>query len=178
MSFIKTAIVSLLTLFFMASFLNCSSIKDTKIQDNKLAMQDFQENTSFTLDQSFYKYWVAGVKGGGSGIHLQIVVTSNPNNVVFDSVYFRGMQSALEPVKTGYVANFNTKANQKEVIILSNEKNAEYGNQLPNNAAFPFQLKDNECVISYIEDAVTKYFKIENLAEKPRDQYPSAPPKH
>ncbi|WP_203460467.1 hypothetical protein [Lacinutrix sp. WUR7] len=40
-------------------------------------------------------------------------------------------------------------------------------------ADFPFQLKGNECVIIYIEDSTTKYYKIEDLIEKPRDEYPS-----
>jgi len=178
MRFIKTSILSLLLLFFMTSFSNCSSTKETNNQVKKVTMQDLQEKPSFTLGQSFYKHWVAGVKGGGSGIHLQIEVTSNDNNVVFDSVYFRTMKSALEPIKAGYVANFNTNANTREDIIMSTDKHAEYANQLPDTADFPFQLKDNECVISYVEDNSTKYFKIENLVKKSRDEYPSAPPKH
>ena len=139
-------------------------------------MQDFQDKTSFVLNESYYKHWVAGVKGGGSGITLFFSIKNNNKNVEFDSAYFRGMQTKLDFKKTGYAANFKTKANQKEDVIMSNDKNAEFGNQLPSKADFPFQLKDNECVISYIEDNTTKYFKIENIIEKPRDQYPSAPP--
>ena len=165
-------------LFFMASFSNCSSAKKTNSETNKLGTQDFQEKPSFTLDKTYYQYWVAGVKGGGSGIHMYVSVLTNKKNVVFDSVYFRGMQSKLELSKMGYIASFKTEANQKEDVIMSNEKKAEYGNKMPSKQNFPFQLKDTECVISYIEDTITKYSKIENLIEKPRDQYPSAPPKN
>ena len=42
------------------------------------------------------------------------------------------------------------------------------------NTDFTFQLKDNECVIIYIEDSTTKYYKIQDLIEKRRDEYPSA----
>lgn len=162
----------------MASFSNCSSTKESNNLGNKTAMQDFQDKPSFKLGETYYKHWVAGVKGGGSGITVLIPMENNKNNVVLDSVYFRGMQSKLESIKSGYVANFKTEANQKEDIIMSNDKKAEYGNSLPNKVNFPYQLKDNECVISYIEDNTTKYFKIENIIEKARDQYPSAPPKN
>jgi uncharacterized protein YozE (UPF0346 family) len=179
MRFLKTSILSLFMLFLLASFSNCSSTKQANNkQANKIGMHNFQETPSFTLGETSYKYWTAGVKGGGSGINVLILVEENKDNVVFDVIYFRGMQSKFEAIKTGYVANFRTKANQREDIIMSTNKNAEYGNEIADKATFPFQLKDNECVISYIEDNTTKYFKIENLVEKPRDEYPSAPPKN
>ncbi|WP_452232847.1 hypothetical protein [Lacinutrix sp. MEBiC02595] len=178
MSFIKTSILSLSLLFLMVNFSNCSSTKQASNQTNKISMQDFQENPSFILGETSFKYWTAGVKGGGSGVNLFILMEKNKNNIVLDTVYFRGRESKLEAINSGYVANFRTLANQKEDIIMSTNKSAEYGNEIPNQATFPFQLKDNECVISYIEDNITKYFKIENLVEKARDMYPSAPPQH
>lgn len=178
MRFLKTSILSLFMLFLLASFSNCSSTKEVNNEANKIGMQNFQETPSFILGETSYKYWTAGIQGGGSGINVLVLVEENKNNVVFDTIYFRGMQSKLEAVKTGYVANFRTKANQKEDLIMSADKNAEYGNEIADKAAFPFQLKDKECIISYIEDNIIKYFKIENLVEKPRDMYPTAPPKN
>jgi len=161
--------------FVFASFSQCSSTK----QASQKTMYKTQEKSSFTLDKTYYQHWIAGVKGGGSGIHMYISVLTNKNNVVFDSVYFRGMQSKLELGKMGYIASFKTEANQKADIIMSNEKNAEYANQIPNQEVrFPFELNEKECIISYIEDNTTKYFKIQNLLEKARQEYPSAPPKH
>lgn len=177
MSFVKSFIISFSLLFVMISFSNCSSTKEINNQENNIAMQDFQKNTSFTLGETSFKHWVAGVKGGGSGVTLLILMEKNKNNIKLDSVYFRGMQSALESIKSGYVASFKTEANQKKEVIMSSTKNAEYGNEIPDQKDIPFQLKDNECVISYTEDNTAKYFKIENIIEKPRDLYPSAPPK-
>ncbi|WP_152975582.1 hypothetical protein [Lacinutrix himadriensis] len=178
MSIIKTYILSLFMLFILASFSNCSSSKQINNEGSKTAMQDFQDKIPFTLEETSYKHWVAGVKGGGAGITMLISVSNNTKNIVIDAAYFRGMQTKLESINSGYVANFITKANQKEDIVMSTDKRAEYDNQLPNKADFPFQLKDNECVISYIEEGTTKYYKIENLVEKPRDEYPKARPKN
>ncbi|WP_452227196.1 hypothetical protein [Lacinutrix cladophorae] len=177
MRLIKTSTLSLLMLLLFTSFSNCSSAKQTNNNESsKIAMQDFQNNPSFTLGETYFKHWVSGVKGGGAGVTLLIPIEKNVKNTVFDSAYFRGMKTKLEAVKSGYVANFKTTANQKKDIIMSTKKNAEYGNQIPNKANFPFQLKDDECVIRFKEDNTIKYYKIEKIVEKPRDEYPSAPP--
>ena len=85
----------------------------------------------------------------------------------------------MQIINTGYVSHFKTALNQNEDIIMSGEDSAEYGNELPANIKpFPFQLKENECVISYKEGNTIKYFKVMNLIEMPLQLYPSAPPKH
>ena len=50
---------------------------------------------------------------------------------------------------------------------MSNEPYAEYGNKVPElpKKSF-FQLKENECVISYKQSGKTKYFKIKGLTKK------------
>jgi hypothetical protein len=148
------------------SFTNCSSA------------QKLQEHASFELGKVTYQTWVAGVQGGGSGIHMLIDVDSNKNNVILDSVYFRGYKAKIEIGKIGYVASIRTEINQKGDIIMSNNGEDEFGNKPQlKEANFPFKLEDNECVISYIENKTTKYLKVKNLVEKPREEYPSAPPR-
>jgi len=41
---------------------------------------------------------------------------------------------------------------------------------------YPFKLSGNECVISYIEDGETKYFKIVNVTEREGIYYENGPP--
>jgi len=148
------------------SFTQCSSA------------QKLEEKASFELGQVMFQNWVAGVQGGGSGIYMLIHVVSNKNNVVFDSIYFRGYKAEIEIGKMGYVANIKTEINQREDIIMSNNGQDEFGNKPPlKDSNFPFNLAENECVISYIEKDITKYLKVNNLVEKPREEYPSAPPK-
>ena len=106
---------------------------------------------------------------------------TSKDNIQLDSVYFRGKAAKFE-IKpnnsTLFIGRFSLAANQKKDIIMSNKPKAEYGNELPKlNTKIPFELKDNECVVSYNEGDKTKYFKIENVVEKQAQFYPSAPPR-
>ena len=97
-----------------------------------------------------------------------------------DSVFFRGKAIKLETKaqnKSLYIGRFLSSTNQKSDIIMSNEPYAEYGNKMPKRSKkFPFELNENECVISYKQDNKTKYFKIGNIVEKGIIPYPSALP--
>ena len=60
---------------------------------------------------------------------------------------------------------------------MSSDPKAEYGNKVPElPKKTPFNLEDNECVISYKQDHVLKYYKISNIIKKERRLYPSAKP--
>lgn len=168
MKLIKTTFFALVSLFFALSFSQCSSSKK------------ILESAPVTLGEVYFQSWVAGVQGGGSGINLFIPIgESSQSSMVLDSVYFRGKVAKLETKtdNTLYIGRFLTAANQQSDLKMTNEDNGEYGNVLPSSTGnFPFQLKDNECVVSYQENNNTKYFKIENISEKARVDYPSAPP--
>lgn len=177
MKLFKTLAFLTLSAIMLTSFTQCKSSKDTRNSLNNEEELKLEHKAPFILNNIYIQSWVAGVRGGGSGIHMYITVENNKSNVVLDSAYFRGLISNIEVSKMGYIASFKTAANQKDDIIMSNNKNAEFGNKKPKQD-FPFELKDNECVISYIENDVTKYLLVENLTEKPRLEYPSARPKH
>jgi len=152
--------------FIFISFSHCSSA------------QKLQKKPSFNLGEVSFQKWIAGVQGGGSGYHMLIHVTSNKNNVTFDSIYFRGYKAKIEIGKIAYTAQIKTEINLREDLIMSHEGPDEFGNKTPlKDPDFPFKLQLDECVISYIENHTTKYYKVENLVEKPKEEYPSAPPK-
>jgi len=159
-----------LMVIVMTSFSQCSSA------------QKLQKEAPVKLGTAYYQYWVAGIQGGGSGINL-FIPTENPSlkNIHLDSVYFRGKVSKLEFKPNNpslFIGRFTSLGNQRKDIIMSNKPNAEYGNELPKlKEKIPFDLKENECVVSYIEDDKIKYFQIENIVEKQPELYPSAPPK-
>ena len=156
----------ILIVFILISFTHCSSA------------QKLQEKVSFKLGEVSYQKWIAGVQGGGSGYHMLIHVISNKNNVIFDSIFFRGYRAKIEIGKIAYVAQIKTEINQREDLIMSHNGHDEFGNKTPLKAPdFPFKLQHDACVISYIENHTTKYYKVENLLEKPKEEYPSAPPK-
>ena len=163
---LKTILFSLLMLFVMASFSQCSSAKK------------LQKDTPFTLGQVYCQAWIAGVEGGGSGLNIFIPISDTA--IELDSVYFRGKVAKLETKlqnKSLYIGRFVSNANQKKGLIMSNEPYAEYGNKMPKiSQKIPFELKDSECVISYKDGKTIKYFKIDNIVEKDLIPYPSAPP--
>lgn len=154
----------LFIIFTFTSFIQCST------------GQKLQEKAPFNTDEVYFQSWVAGVKGGGSGINLFILISYIKTDIVLDSVYFREKAVKLEVENNLFVGRFKTKANQQEDIILSSDPKDEYPNQLSvKENGFPFKLKENECVVSYIENKSTKYFKIENIKEKQAQDFPSAP---
>lgn len=151
----------------MASFSQCSTA------------QKLQQKAPTQFGEVYFQKWTAGVKGGGSGLNLFIPVMDK--SVEFDSAYFRGQVVKLEIKETNkgllYIGRFKTELNQpKQDLIMSSDSNKEYGNQLPSKAIdIPFELKEDECVISYIKDGKTLYYKIINITEKESLNYPSAP---
>jgi len=149
MKFIKFFSLSILSGLF---FMQCSTA------------QKLEQNAAFKTDKAYYQKWVAGVKGGGSGINVFIPVNTQ---FKLDSLYFRGQKVALQTKPNSpnlYIGRILTEANQKETL----EKNT-------NDSTF--ELKQNEAVVSYLDNGTIKYLKIDSVPEKKMEHYPSAPPK-
>ncbi len=151
----------------MFSFSQCSSQK--KLQD-QAPMQ---------LKEVYCQSWVAGVRGGGAGINIFIPTNIKTyDNTRLDSVYFRGKSAKLQIIEDKtivYVGRFISEANKNQDLVMSGNRKEEYGNKTPmGEEGIPFELKDDECVVSYKVGAKTKYFKIENIVEKVSIPYPSA----
>lgn len=159
--------LNIFTLFFVISLLsNCSSA------------QKLQTKTPIEIGEVYFQKWNAGVKEGGSGIDLYIPVLAElPTNIQLDSVYFRGSAAKLQKLKDGsnvFVGRFKSDFIQKPDVVMSSDSKEEYGNKAPNiNKKIPFDLKDSECALSYKEGRETKYFKIEKIIEKAKQNYPS-----
>jgi len=168
MKSIKHTASFLILPIILMSFSRCSSQKK------------LQETAPMQLGQAYCQTWIAGVQGGGSG--LNIFIPANliaEDNIVMDSVYFRGKVAKLQTKpqnKSLYIGRFETDINKKKDMVMSNDGKAEYGNEMPKiPETIPFELKANECVISYTDGGKTKYFKISNVVEKIQQAFPSRP---
>ena len=161
MKLLKNILSLLLLSFALTSLLQCSSSKK------------LQNNVPFKIGKVYYQDWFSGVKGGGSGTNLFIPILSNSGNVVPDSVYFRGKGVKLEFKDDSiFIGRFIKETTQKSDIIMSNEPFAEYGNQVPKiRKKMPFELSEEECIISYYIKNKTVYFKIDNVIKKESVQY-------
>ncbi|MFD2916991.1 hypothetical protein [Psychroserpens luteus] len=168
MKSLKQISFSMVMLILMASFSQCSTA------------QKLQEKAPTQFGDVYFQKWTAGVKGGGSGLNLFVPVKDK--SVRLDSAYFRGKAVKFEIREANegllYVGRFKTEFNQpKQDMIMSSDPNKEYGNQLQKKtSAIPFELKDDECVVSYIKDGKILYYKISNVNERESLNYPSAPP--
>jgi len=156
-----------LLMIVTVSFSQCAS---KKVLQDKLPVE---------LVEVYSQRWVGGIEEAGSGVNIILLVKDN--SVKLDSVYFKDRATKLvsQPQnKDLYVGSFKAAYKHKEDMLMSNEPNGEYGNTLPDEIInkFPFELKENECIVSYQESGTTKYFKITNIIEKEMIAYPSAPP--
>lgn len=92
------------------------------------------------------------------------------NKISLDSIYFRGMKSALQldPENAGiYTAHFNTG---NKDLIMSSDPAEEYANKMPQMpVTAPFELKDDEAVVVFEENNKKKYYKITGIEERSKE---------
>jgi hypothetical protein len=167
MKLLKQTSFLIVMLILMASFSQCSTA------------QKLQKTAPTQFGDVYCQKWVAGVKGAGSGLNLFIPVMDK--SIQLDSAYFRGKSIKLEVRETDegllYVGRFKTELNTQKDIILSSDSKQEYVNKLSiKEENIPFELKDDECVVTYKQgDKILKY-KISNVKQQEPLNYPMASP--
>lgn len=159
-------IILLITMFsFMTGFSQCSNEKRLE----KKAPMEFGE--------TYYKKKAQAVRDLKSSLTLYIPVQEDNINVEMDSVYFKGKSAKLiKGSQNLYFARFIMKPAHTEDIILSSDMAEEHQNKLRKlNSKIPFDLKPNECIISYKMSGETRYYKISNIKEKRLKEVPMSP---
>lgn len=130
----------------------------------KVATTQFEKQTPFNLEPVLFQEWYAGIKVGATGLNVFIPVTNEKQNVTIDSIYFRNLKGKIE------------KKNRKYVAVLTNTSKYYTFKKSERPDDYPFTLLDYECVISYIENGITKYYKITQLNEVAGTYYENGPP--
>jgi hypothetical protein len=153
-------ILSILTILF--GFSQCGS-------------NTFVKNPTFKVEKAFYNHWVGGqpgVRGTKLELHLKDVAGIN-----FDALYFQGKITKVEvSTKDGFIqviGHFSTSKTQKRDLILDLDTTKELENKVPNLEKFPFELKENEAVLSYKKGIKMLCFKIENISKVQSTPFPS-----
>ncbi|WP_299223659.1 hypothetical protein [uncultured Psychroserpens sp.] len=156
----------ILMLVIMTSFSRCMP-----------SQYQLQKESSINFDEAYSQKWTSGIKDGGSGV--DVFITVNDSSIQLDSMYFREQRvklNLIEGNKRLYVGRFKIIGNQQHDIILSSDSKEEHDNTMPKKRQeIPFDLQDNECVISYIKANKTYYYKILNIEMRQPLNYPSAP---
>lgn len=136
----------------------------------------FVKSTPFNVEKAFYNNWVGGQPGVG-GLKLEIYI-SKTSEINFDSLYFHHKRTKVEVVqlddKLQLIGHFSTSKRKNRDLILDIDPNKELKNTLPNIQKFPFELKENEAVISYKIEGKTMFFKVENIKKVKSILFPSA----
>lgn len=115
--------------------------------------------------------WVGGRPEAGSGTLLTFSLEDeNLDAQKLQQAYFRGKVTdvKIENTAEGWVAkaNFRNGNTEKPDITMDGDSTKEVGNQPPKiKEKFPFELAEDECVISFMDGDSVKYFKLSNIKE-------------
>ena len=132
----------------------------------------FEETPPFTLGEVYYQNWVAGVKGGGSGTNVHINIDSYSDEVVILDIYFGNKKTKAKNSPKNidqYVGYFRNET--RPDVIMDSDPVQESQNVPPE--VIPFQLEENEAVLSYLFLDEVKYLRITNMERKPMLAYPA-----
>ena len=150
-------ITTILVLLISFSFIQCNSLK-------------LENNPTFKITGATYNYWVGG-QPGVSGIKVNIGYQSD-NKIIFDTIYFKKRAAKIEirtfKGKTYLIGHFDTSTRKNRIVI----DDTALPKPVAKKAEFPFELKENEAVISYKHGNSIKYFKVLNLKKTKTDFYP------
>lgn len=152
-------LISSVIVIFSIVFISCKSSKAA----NELG---FQTNPPFKVEKATYSKWV----GGQPGVHgISIQIQLNKATVELDSVYFRNNSTKLKLDKSNsnitYVGSMVLPKINKDLQMNMDSKK-EFGNAVPDiSQKIPFQLAQNEAIVSYIYNNKTHYYKISEVIE-------------
>jgi len=147
----------ILTLFISATLLSCNATQ-TIVQENNLSAS--------------YESWVAGVRGGGSGINFYVdLKTELSEDIELKKVIFRGYEVPFEKQDAlHFIARIKTDGNQQKIEgddtkIYTSPKNA-------------LTLTENEAILIFLKNGKEIRQTIKEVKEKPMLLYPSTKPKN
>ena len=121
--------------------------------------------------QTSYETWVAGVRGGGSGINFYVDLKTPLNKEIeLKKVIFRGYEVPFEKMDDlHFIARIKTEGNQQK---FDGDDSQIYTS--PKNA---LTLAENEAILLFSEKGKEFNVKMKQVTEKPMLEYPSAKPK-
>jgi len=146
----------ILYLFFATTLISCNST-ETIVQENNLSAS--------------YETWVAGVRGGGSGINFYVdLKTELSKEIELKKVIFRGYEVPFEKQDAlHFIARIKTEGNQQK---FDGDDSQIYTS--PKNA---LTLAENEAILIFLKNGKEIRQTIKEVKEKPMLLYPSAKPK-
>lgn len=158
--------MKILTLLLMTTLLSCSAPKVTQVY----------AESDYGSDPVYAQKWIGGAPGSGSGVTLYFPAALF-NDVTISTVYFRGLETDIvnytDENKRIMMARFTYKNTKSPNMNLSSKD--EYGNEVPDVKAFPYELQPTQAMIEVLKNGTTQLIKLTAIQEKEMQVYPSMP---
>ena len=157
-------------LFSFFSF-SCNCEKKIIEQTNKEFLSQ-----DFPISEIYYQSWVAGIRGGGSGINVHLTFKEKlPSNVLLKSMQLLHYTTFEIDVKekSQYIGRIKTERNQ---FNLDENPVDEYGNEVP--VKKDNSLKEGQVLLTFEKDGKEFTRLIENVKQVEMLAYPSAKPRN
>lgn len=142
-------------LFLLVCLLGCS---------NQFKLE---KNSSLTVKEFHYQEWVSGLKGGGAGYNIFLLLDKNSMNSDFQiqGLYFREKYCKLKSQgDSKYQGFIKTSEN-----IIPNISDNSVSVDKSEDEKIPFSLEKNNAVLSFTENGKQKYVKLK--LNKKKNQY-------
>lgn len=166
MKLLKINLVMFAFFCMVFGFSNCEGSK-SKNSEIKLV-----QDPPFEIGEIYSQDWIAGIKGGGSGTNLYITFTELSEDIIIQNIFFKNNMVKAEASSqnrkqiTGYFKN-----DINSDVIMDSDPVKESQNTPP--IKIPFQLNEQDAVISYLYKGSLKYYMIVDIEEKPLIAYPT-----
>ncbi len=145
----------MLLCLLLATTLQCSSAK----RAHKLPVET-EKKIDYTTP--YFQAWVVPITIGTDGVHIYIPNLQANKGITIEDVFFRNMIGKLKKGRGLYEATLTRAAPDDRAQAARD---------------FPFDLLNNECVVSYIENGVIKYFLVDKILEREGVYYANGLPK-
>ena len=159
----KKFIVAITSVLTMVFFTQCGSAQ-------------FDKEAPFTIHRAYYQDWFGG-QPGSKGTLVTVEISHAAESIVFDSIFFidkiKRLGNTFSDNKQLLIGNFPTTTLSDKNIIMHSDSKEEMTNKISEPILnFPFELTDNECVVSYTIKKKKRYYKVENLKKEKSIYYP------
>ena len=146
-----------LVIFSLITLVSCS---------NKLSLES---QDKMKVKESYFEEWTAGVRGGGSGLNIYIILEDDydieSKSIDLQGIYFQNKYCELKKAsKNKYQGFIKTKGNTQTIEPNLNDQKDPKKEEATEVDA-PFKLDKDEAVIRFTEKGKTKYYKL-NLQRK------------
>ena len=121
----------------------------------------FEKEGTLVFEKATYSKWVAGIKGGGAGYNINLLLDPDYQEIKLDSLYFKEFSTSLIGNGAGLYSGYIDNGQNSEVLTpVYGESPKVTETSSKKNLQTLFELTGDEAVVSYIQDGDIKYYKL------------------